>query len=275
MWMWVVILGLLYGTSTRLMRRYICKHHEQSSMFIGNDLSLGWFWLRRRRPLDFVYGISKTVDVVVCNSFRGVWAVISRKTSCDVFDGVIRIFILLNKGLPCKVEPSSLRIILKLSIRLDISSTTRCKLRPNAVVIVMWLVRICRRKNIFLVVRGIFIFAFYLPLDLLHTEVALKHEVLLQLPKPVDILLFLDVLLSDSHSLELREFLITQSMNLSEASIATLVQLRHDGRITRNFFVVVRIIFQILGSPTRQLFQQNLLGFCKSAIAHLEVQLSP
>jgi hypothetical protein len=68
--------------------------------------------------------IGKTVDVVVYDCFCTVRPSKLRKAAGKVFDGVIRIVILIDKACAKLIEHLSFDVVLKLPISLDICSTT-------------------------------------------------------------------------------------------------------------------------------------------------------
>jgi len=129
-------------------------------------------------------------------------------------------------------------------------------------------------ENIIFIIRGISVLALHLPLELLRAKVYLEHKIILQFSEPVDVLLFLNVLLSNTYALQFFESTCAQGIDLIQASVASLVQLGHDGPVFRTFFVVIRVVFQALGSTSCQFFQQHLLNFCKAAVTHLEIELA-
>jgi len=73
-------------------------------MLIWNDLNRLWFWLWCWRPFDFDGSISEARNVVMRNSFGAIWAVKLGKATSYVLNGIISLFIVLNKGNSCCSE---------------------------------------------------------------------------------------------------------------------------------------------------------------------------
>ena len=180
LWVWVVILRFLHSSSSRLMRRYVCQHHEQSSMLVRNDLRLLWFWLWRRRPLDFDRSIRKAVHVVTSESFCAVWTIELGKATCNILNGVVGIVVFLNKSNPCHGQLSSHSFILEFPVSLHVGPTAGGEFGANAVIIVvMGFIAVGGWENIVFVIRRISVLALHLPLKLFCAKVYLQHKVIL------------------------------------------------------------------------------------------------
>jgi hypothetical protein len=95
--------------------------------------------------------VCKIGDVVVRNCFCAVRSNKSSEAARDIFDRVICVLLLIDKGGANLVEQLSPDILFELSVSLNVCSTTRCKLGAESVIDTLnWIISVSRRQDVVL-----------------------------------------------------------------------------------------------------------------------------